>query len=166
MSEKHERNEKRSSSVARWDPFGELGLFEHWTPFRERMAPSGRLARLFEGMLGESGHGGRGFAPAVDIDENEKQYLVTVEIPGGKKEDVQVEVEAGVLTIRGEKKSEREEKKDQRRWVERSYGSFVRSFTLPQNADAEHVEASFKDGVLTLVIPKSEAAKPRAIVVK
>ena len=166
MSEKHEKAEKRPAGLARWDPFGEIDLFDRWTPLRELMAPSSRLARLFEGVLGEAGRGTRGFAPAVDIDENDAQYTVTVEIPGGKKEDVQVEIEEGVLTIRGEKKSEREEKKDQRRWVERSYGSFVRSFTLPKNADAEHVDASFKDGILTLVIPKTEVAKPRSIAVK
>ena len=107
MSEKHEKAEKRPAGLARWDPFGEIDLFDRWTPLRELMAPSSRLARLFEGVLGEAGRGTRGFAPAVDIDENDAQYTVTVEIPGGKKEDVQVEIEEGVLTIRGEKKSER-----------------------------------------------------------
>lgn len=167
MSEKHEKVENRPSGVARWDPFGELDLFDRWTPLRERMSSGGRLARLFENVLGDAAHGAaRPFAPAVDIDENEAKYTVTVEIPGGKKEDVQVEVEEGVLTIRGEKRSEREEKKDQRRWIERSYGSFARSFTLPPNADAERIDAAFKDGVLTLSIPKTEAAKPRSIAVK
>jgi HSP20 family protein len=166
MSEKHEKSEKQSSRVARWDPFAELEGFERWTPFRELAAPHGRLARLLEGVLGEAPRLPRAFAPAVDIHEDEKQYTVTVELPGGKKDDVQVEIEEGVLSIHGEKKSEREEKKEQRRWVERSYGSFTRSFTLPANADAERVDASFKEGVLTLVIPKTEVAKPRAIAIK
>jgi HSP20 family protein len=71
-----------------------------------------------------------------------------------------------VLTIRGEKKSEREEKKEQTRWIERCYGSFTRSFTLPANAQTERVAASFKDGVLTIEIPKRPEAKPRAISIK
>ncbi len=102
----------------------------------------------------------------MDIHENDKQYIVTVEVPGGKKDDVTVEVQDGVLTIRGEKKSEREEKKEQRRWVERSYGAFTRSFSLPADADADHVDASLENGVLTVTIPRTEAAKPRAVRVR
>jgi len=97
---------------------------------------------------------------------SEKHYTVTVEFPGGKKDGVQVEVREGVLTIRGQKKSEREERKEHRRWIERTYGSFMRSFTLPENANAEHVDASFKDGVITLAIPKTEAVKPRSVTIK
>jgi len=166
MSEKHEKSERRTGGVTRWEPFADLDLFERWMPFRELLAPSGRLGRLLEGFSGETARLPRAFAPAVDIHEDEKHYTVTVELPGGKKEDVQVEVREGVLTIRGEKKSEREEKKEHRRWIERTYGSFMRSFTLPENADAEHVDASFKDGVLTLAIPKIEAVKPRSIAIK
>ena len=71
-----------------------------------------------------------------------------------------------VLTIRGEKRNEREEKKEQSRWVERSYGSFSRSFTLPSNAVADRVKAEFKDGVLTIEVPKAEEAKPKAITIR
>lgn len=169
MSEKHDRSDKGEKQVARssrGDALAEFEPFERWSPFRELLASHGRLGRLFESVLGEVPRLPKGFAPAVDIHENDKQYCVTVELPGGKKEDVHVEIEEGVLTIRGEKKSEREEKKEQGRWVERSYGSFMRSFTLPANADAEHVDASFKDGVLTLTIPKTEATKPRPIAIK
>jgi HSP20 family protein len=104
--------------------------------------------------------------PALDISDDDEQYSITVELPGGKKDDVHVEVHDDTLTIRGEKKSEREEKKEQRRYVERSYGTFSRSFSLPSDADAEHIDASFKDGVLTIRLPKTEAKKPRAIAVK
>lgn len=171
MSEKPEKNERRVGGVVRWDPFEDLDVFQRWMPFRELLAPSGRLGRLLEGISGEtsSGEASRlpwAFAPAVDIHEDEKHYTVTVELPGGKKDDVQVEVREGVLTIRGEKKSEREEKKEHRRWIERTYGSFMRSFTLPENADSEHIDAGFKDGVLTLAIPKTEAAKPLSIAIK
>jgi len=83
-----------------------------------------------------------------------------------RKEDVTVELHEDVLTIRGEKKSEREEKKDRSHWIERSYGSFSRSFTLPANAVAEEMKATFKDGVLSVEIPKKEAAKARQIAIK
>jgi len=166
MSEKHEKTEKTPSRLTRWDPFAEFEPFERWSPFRELMAPQGRLGRLFESVLGEAPRLPKAFAPALDIHEDEKQYTVTIELPGGKKEDVHVEIEEGVLSIRGEKKSEREEKKEQRRWIERSYGSFTRAFTLPANADPEHVDASFKEGVLTVVIPKTAAAKSRPVAIK
>jgi HSP20 family protein len=104
--------------------------------------------------------------PAIDVSDDDRHYTITVELPGGRKEDLQIEVQHDTLTIRGEKKSEREEKKEQRRYVERSYGTFSRSFSLPSDADAEHIDASFKDGVLTIRLPKTEAAKPRAIAVK
>ena len=101
-----------------------------------------------------------------EIAEDESQYTVTAELPGVRKDDVHVEMSEGVLSIRGEKRSEREEKKEQRRYVERSYGTFSRSFTLPRDANPDRIDASFKDGVLTLTIPKSEEAKPRTINIK
>ena len=84
----------------------------------------------------------------------------------GELSDVTVEAEGNVLTIRGEKRSEQEEKKERARWTERSYGSFSRSFTLPPNAESERVAASFRDGVLSIEIPKSEEAKPKIISIK
>ena len=104
--------------------------------------------------------------PALDVNETDDHYAITVELAGARKEDVTVECEEGVLTIRGEKKSEREEKKEQQRFVERRYGAFSRSFSLPRDADGEHIEATFENGVLTLTIPKSEAAKPRTVSIK
>jgi HSP20 family protein len=108
----------------------------------------------------------RGFAPPVDVSESTDEYLVTAELPGTKPDDVTVELNDGVLTIRGEKRIERDEHKEHARYVERVFGSFVRSFTLPQNADSEKVQAGFKDGVLTLRVPKREEAKPRTIAIK
>jgi HSP20 family protein len=102
----------------------------------------------------------------VDISEDDGHYIVTAEVAGAKKDDVTVELEDNVLTIRGEKKSEREEKDEHRRYVERTYGSFSRSFSLPGNADPDRVEASIEDGVLTIEIGKREEAKPKTIAVK
>jgi HSP20 family protein len=148
-------------SVARWDPFGDLGLFEGWGSLRDPGGP--RLTRALEEMFGARPSRPGGIAPALDVVEDDDQYVVTMELPGASKDDVTVECHEGMLTIRGEKKSEREGKKEQHRWVERSYGSFSRSFALPANAAGDQVKARFKDGVLTLEIPKLEQAKPRAV---
>ncbi len=104
--------------------------------------------------------------PAVDIVENEKSYVVTAELPGCKPEDVSVEIHEGVLTIRGEKKSERSDESEHSRWTERSFGSFHRSFRLAPDAEEDRIEASYKDGVLTVEIAKSEASKPKVVRVK
>jgi HSP20 family protein len=161
MAEKNE--EKESRTPARWDPFGELFALERGWPFRE--LGSSRLSRMLDDFFGERARG-RGHMPALDIREDDSQFTVTVELPGVAKDDVTVEVDEGVLCVRGEKKSEREEKKGKERWTERSYGSFSRSFTLPPSADGDRIEASFKDGLLTLVLPKKEAAKAKQVSIK
>ena len=122
--------------------------------------------RLLDEVLGAAPARSRGFAPPVDVSETADEYLVTAELPGTKPEDVTVELNDGVLTIRGEKRVERDEHKEHARYVERVFGSFVRSFTLPQNADSEKVQASFADGVLTLRVPKRAEAKPRTIAIQ
>src|SRR2546425_11521476 len=86
----------------------------------------------------------------MDVSENDDHYTISVELPGGRKEDFPVELHEGVLTIRGEKKSEYEEKKEHRCYGERSFGSFSRSFQLPADADASRIDATFKDGVLSI----------------
>lgn len=161
MSDKKSRQERgEGRSVAAWRPFEGL---EPWPSF----FGESRFPRLLDEMFREwPAARGRGLAPALDVHEDEKQYAISVELPGVKKEDVQVELQEGTLTIRGEKSSEREEKKEQRRYTERSYGSFSRSFRLPTDADAEHLDASFRDGVLTITLPKTEEAKPRTIAIK
>lgn len=150
------------------------GALRRWNPFRDELAlpeaflrdwdfPFGRFARRSE----EGGRGrGAALSPAVDLSEDDKSYRVTAELPGVRREDVTVELHEDVLTIRGEKKSEREEKKDRTHWIERSYGSFSRSFSLPSNALADQLVASFKDGVLSVEIPKKETAKSRQIAIK
>jgi len=104
--------------------------------------------------------------PVVDISESDGEYLIKAELPEVKKEDVKVTVEDGVLTIQGERRQEKEEKGKRYHRVERSYGSFVRSFTLPESVDEGGVKAEYKDGVLNLHLPKSEKVKPKAIDVK
>jgi HSP20 family protein len=106
------------------------------------------------------------WTPAVDIEENEKEYLVKVEIPEVKKENVKVLVEEGSLIIQGERRKEKEEKNAKFHRMERSYGSFLRTFTLPVDADDKKIAAEFEDGMLKVHLPKSEAAKPKAIEIK
>lgn len=102
--------------------------------------------------------------PVVDIEETDGAFIVHAELPGVAKDDVQVNIENGVLTIKGEKKTRSEDTKRHR--VECVYGSFLRSFTLPQDVDVEQVEAAYKNGILDLTIPKQEQAKPKQIEVK
>jgi len=140
------------------DPFSELDLFERLAPFARGIG-RGSLGDL----VGDPAASGRTFAPAVDISENEDAFIVAAELPGTKPEDVQVEVHDGVLTLRGEKKSERTSENEHARYVERSFGSFSRSFRLPENADADKVEAGYGEGVLTLTIGKRAEARPRTV---
>ena len=101
----------------------------------------------------------------MDFSENDDKFVLTMELAGAKKEDVTVEAHENVLTIRGEKRSERTDENEQRRYIERSFGSFSRSFTLPTNADENSVDARFADGVLTVEIAKRAEAKPKTIAV-
>jgi HSP20 family protein len=104
--------------------------------------------------------------PLADITEDDKEYIIKAELPDVKKEDVKVTVENGVLTIAGERRFEKEEKKKKYHRVERAYGTFVRSFALPDLAHADRVKAEFKDGMLTVHVPKSERAKAKQVEVK
>jgi HSP20 family protein len=106
------------------------------------------------------------WSPLVDITEDEKEYLIKAELPDMKKEDVRLTVENGVLAISGERKFEKEEKGRKYHRIERAYGSFVRSFSLPEDADGSKVTADFKDGMLQVHLPKSVKAKPKAIEIK
>jgi HSP20 family protein len=105
-------------------------------------------------------------APQVDVTETAEEYRVHAELPGVSKDDVTVEFEQGTLTIRGEKKSQRDEKNEKGRRLECSYGAFSRSFSLPQDADAERISAKFKDGVLDVTIKRSAASKPKQVAIK
>jgi HSP20 family protein len=143
------------STVAPWDPFAEIDLFSRWPRF------SGLPA--MRSILNENAVV---WSPAMDVSENDDQFVITMELAGGTKDDVTVETDDNVLTIRGEKRNERTDESEHRRYVERSFGSFSRSFTLPANADADSVNAQFSDGVLTVEIAKREEAKPKTIAVK
>jgi len=101
--------------------------------------------------------------PTVDIEEGDQAYHITAELPGLKREDVKITLQEGVLTIQGERKQEKEEQGRRFHRVERSYGTFVRSFALPDVVDEGKVSAEFKDGVLHIRLPKSEKAKPKSI---
>ena len=142
-----------------------------WDPFRELEEVSDRLNRMFARPATRAANGKEtmivaDWTPSVDISETEGEYQIKAEIPDVKKEDVKVTLEDGVLTIQGERKHEKEEKGKRYHRIERSYGSFVRTFSLPDVIDEEKVRAEFKEGVLNLSLPKSEKAKPKAIDVK
>lgn len=106
------------------------------------------------------------WAPLVDIAEDEKEYLIKVELPEVQKDNVKVTTEGGTLTISGERKSEREEKGRKFHRMERYYGRFERSFSIPDDAEGDNVKAEFKDGVLRVHLAKSEKARPKQIEVK
>lgn len=109
---------------------------------------------------------GGDWTPAVDIKEEDDRYLLHADIPGVKPEEIEIAMESGVLTIKGERKEESEEEKENYTRIERSYGLFYRRFSLPDDTDPEKITATGKDGVLEVVIPKSEAVKPRKIQVQ
>lgn len=106
------------------------------------------------------------FAPSIDISETEKQFLIDVELPGVNKDDIEVNLENGRLTISGERKFESEENGKQYHRVESHYGSFTRSFHLPENVDDKSISASYKDGILNITIDKSEEKMKKQIKVK
>ena len=143
-----------------------------WDPFKEMEDVQSRFTRLFGLTPARTENGDRElmtiteWAPSVDIIEDEKEWLVKADLPEVKKEEVKVTVENGVLTITGERKFEKEEKDKKYHRIERSYGNFLRSFTLPDGADGSKVNAEFKDGVLKVHLPKGEKAKPKAVEVK
>ena len=142
-----------------------------WNPLRELEDFQSRILSAFNPASARRGNGQESLGlaewmPLVDIAEDEKEYLITAELPEVKKEDVKVTMENGVLTVAGERKFEKEEKNKKWHRVERSYGSFARSFALPDDGDAAKVNAEFKDGILRVHVAKSEAARPKQIEVK
>lgn len=139
-----------------------------WDPLREMEDMFTRYAKSmgWPALGAQETMAAAEWAPRVDIAETDAAYVIKAEIPGVRKEDVKITVDNGILTISGERKEEKEEKDKKFHRVERIYGSFSRSFTLPDNVDESKIDAEFKDGVLTLTIPKTEKAKPRAVEVK
>jgi HSP20 family protein len=143
-------------SLAKWEPLREIeDIFERYT--RGLSWPLKRGQELIS--AGD-------WSPRVDISENDNEFEIRAEIPDVKKEDVKVTVNKGVVTIQGERRQEKEEKGKKFHRVERHYGNFVRSFTLPDNIDEKKVKASYKDGILNLRIPKTAEAKAKSVEVK
>lgn len=151
-----------------------MNALTRWDPFREMDELQKRISSFFNGgpqrLASDREENMRAtqWFPLVDITEDDKQYEIKLELPEVRKEDVSVTVENGVLTIRGERKFEKEEKDKDRKYhrIERSYGSFTRSFAVPNDADDAKVTADFKDGVLAVRLAKSEKARPKSIEVK
>ena len=138
-------------AIVRWEPARELASME-----------IDRLNRMFANLYGESFD--RGWTPAVDIYENNQHEVVLkAELPEVKREDIAITFENGVLTLRGERKYENEVKRENVQRMERHYGTFSRSFTLPPTVDPSRISATHKDGVLTIRLPQRDEAKPKQI---
>lgn len=132
-----------------------------WTPWHELESINRQLSRMLDESPENEGQGS--WLPAVDIHETEDAFIVEAEVPGIDKKDIKVNVENGMLTISGERRYEKDIKEKNRHRIERSFGSFSRSFSLPTQVDASKVVAKMEDGVLKVTLTKSEAVKPKSI---
>ncbi len=139
-------------NLMRWDPYREVSTLQD----RLNRAFGGRTEREDEMQLAA-------WAPPVDIAEEKDRILITAELPGFKENEIEIQTENGMLTLRGERKFEKETDGTSYHRVERSYGQFVRSFSLPNNVDREKIKATFRNGLLKVELPKREDAKPRTI---
>jgi|SRR5580765_3038165 len=144
-----------------------MTLITRWDPFREFVTIQDRLNRLFRESQGTEGREEAlttsTFAPPVDVYEDEHNITLKIEVPGIDEKDIDVRIENNTLTVHGERKFEKEEKEENYRRVERQYGSFTRTFTLPTTVDAEKVEANYEKGVLKVKLAKKAEAKPKQI---
>jgi HSP20 family protein len=141
-----------------------MSTLNRWEPFRTTSGLESQVNRIFGELFDLSQESNlTAWAPAVDIFENEHELVVKADLPDVKPEELDIRVENNILTIRGERKFEK--KVDEKNYlrVERSYGSFARSFSLANTVNSEAIKADYKDGVLTLTIPKREEAKPKQI---
>ena len=140
-----------------------------WDPFRDVVTLQDRVNRLFGDSLSrlnpEEGTWGA-WAPPVEIFEKEDTLVLRAELPGMTQKEIELQVENGLLTLRGEKRREKELKDEHMHRSERYYGTFARTFTLPTTVDVEKIRASYKDGVLEVVLPKAEAARTKRIEIK
>jgi HSP20 family protein len=152
----HDAFGRTMMSMMKWDPWRDMEeMFDRYS--KSLGWPKSGSQELVAGS---------DWTPRVDISETDKEFHIKAEIPDVKKEDVKVSVENGVLTVRGEKKRESEEKGKKYHRIERQYGSFVRSFTLPDTVDESKIKASFAEGILNLTLQKTEHHKPKSIEVK
>jgi HSP20 family protein len=141
-----------------------------WKPFREVSRLRNEMDRLWDDYFGPGRRALRpleeAWMPAVDVSESGDKITVKAEIPGLEAKDIEISMVGDTLTIKGEKKVEKEEKEENYHMVERSYGSFTRAMKLPAPVDPDKVEATYKNGVLTVVLPKKEEVKPKSIEIK
>ena len=139
-------------SLVRWDPFAEVDTLFN------RLMPSAFL----RSSLALGGNGKKlEWAPSADISETDKEYVIRAELPAVKKEDVQVTLDEGMITIKGERKQQKEDKNEKFHRIESFYGSFERSFSLPENINADAIRCDSKDGILSVHIPKTETQKQK-----
>ena len=132
-----------------------------WDPFREVVALQNRLNAVFGNTETESPLTTASFVPAVDVYEDDKKVVLKLEVPGIEEKDLDVRVENHTLTVKGERKFEKEEKEENFHRIERRYGSFYRAFTLPSTVDTENVDAKYEAGVLKLELKKKPEAQPK-----
>lgn len=143
-----------------------MTVVTRWDPFRELSTVQDRLNRLFRESYGDGREEAlttSTFAPPVDVYEDEHNITLKIEVPGIDEKDIDVEIENSTLTVHGERRFEKEEKEENFRRVERQYGSFTRSFTLPNTVDADKVQATYDKGILKIQLAKKAEAKPKQI---
>lgn len=143
-----------------------MTVLTRWDPFREFNTLQDRMNRLFRDSFSEGREEGlitTAFAPAVDVYEDEHNVTLKIEVPGIEEKDIDVRIENNTLTVRGERKFEKDEKEENYLRVERQYGSFTRTFTLPNTVETENVSANYDKGVLRIKLAKRAEAKPKQI---
>lgn len=140
-----------------------LTRFERWDPFEELTTLRDRMDRLWTRLNTDDTPALADWSPTSDVVESKDEIVIKAELPGIDEKNVDVEIEGGVLTIKGERNAEKETEEKGYRRVERSYGSFLRAFTLPPSVEPEKVSATFTNGLLEVHLPKKEGAKPRSI---
>jgi len=151
--------------LARWEPFG--GIRRRGDVFGELTRMQEEMNRFFDDFFGEQRRGlaEGAWLPAVDVSETDSELVVRAELPGMSHEDIEINVQDNILTLKGEKKQEKKEEKENFHRLERSYGSFSRSFSLPAGVKADDIKATFKDGILQVTMPKAEEAKAKKIAI-
>ena len=143
-----------------------MAIMTRFDPFRDLQRVQDEMAKLFDDRLMSRGGESVGWTPKVDIFEDEEGVALRFELAGVEPKDVDIRFENGVLTLRGDRKMENEDRRDNYHRVELAYGTFTRSFSLPVTIDAEKIRAESKNGVLTVTLPKKAEAKPKSIQVK
>jgi len=151
--------------LVRWEPFG--GIRRRDDVFGELTRMQEEMNRFFDDFFGEQRRGlaEGAWLPSVDVSETDSELMVRAELPGMSHEDIEINVQDNILTLKGEKKQEKKEEKENFHRLERSYGSFSRSFSLPAGVKPDDIKATFKDGVLQVTMPKVEEAKPKKIAI-